>query len=127
VPGYVAVLAALEDGAEVHRFADLYGGPARLLRGRAAGLDLMVLDAPHLYSRPGGPYQDPSGRDWPENPGKNSRIFSFKGRPVRKLSKKSFGFGVGLSLFKHMGCSVSNSIGIVFSIYKIRTPYDQTP
>ncbi len=67
VPGYVAVLAALEDGAEVHRFADLYGGPARLLRGRAAGLDLMVLDAPHLYSRPGGPYQDPSGRDWPDN------------------------------------------------------------
>ncbi len=67
VPGYQAVLAALEDTSEAHGFADLYGGPARLLRGRAAGLDLMVLDAPHLYSRPGGPYQDPSGQDWPDN------------------------------------------------------------
>ncbi len=67
VPGYHAVLTALEDGAEAHGFADLYGGPARLLRGRAAGLDLLVLDAPHLFMRPGGPYQDPSGADWPDN------------------------------------------------------------
>ena len=51
----------------MHGFVDLYGGPARLLRGRAAGLDLLVLDAPHLYLRPGGPYQDPSGQDWPDN------------------------------------------------------------
>ena len=67
VPGYHAVLAALEQATETQAFADLYGGPGRLLRGRACGLDLMVLDAPHLYSRPGGPYQDPSGQDWPDN------------------------------------------------------------
>ena len=67
VPGYQAVLAALEAAAEVHAFADLYGGPAWLRRGRAGGLDLLVLDAPHLYRRSGGPYQDPSGLDWPDN------------------------------------------------------------
>jgi len=67
VPGYPAVLAALQEAAEAHYFADLYGAPARLLRGKATGLDVMVLDAPHLFLRPGGPYQDPSGQDWPDN------------------------------------------------------------
>ncbi len=43
------------------------GGPARLLAARAAGLDLFVLDAPHLYDRPGNPYLGPDGRDWPDN------------------------------------------------------------
>ena len=43
------------------------GGPVRLLSGRAAGLDLLVLDAPHLYARPGNPYLGPDGRDWPDN------------------------------------------------------------
>ena len=34
---------------------------------RAAGLDLLAIDAPHLYARPGGPYIGPDGRDWPDN------------------------------------------------------------
>jgi starch synthase len=67
VPGYPAVLAALEEAAEVHDFAELFGARARLVAGRAAGLELLVLDAPHLFARPGGPYQDPTGRDWPDN------------------------------------------------------------
>ena len=41
--------------------------PARVLAGRAAGLDLFVLDAPHLFDRPGNPYLGPDGRDWPDN------------------------------------------------------------
>jgi starch synthase len=67
VPGYPAVLARLAGAAPVHRFADLFGGPARLLRGQAAGLDLLAIDAPHLYARPGNPYLGPDGRDWPDN------------------------------------------------------------
>ena len=68
LPGYPAVLAGLADGDEtVLTWADLFGGPARLLRGRAGGLDLFVLDAPHLYDRPGQPYTAPDGRDWPDN------------------------------------------------------------
>jgi starch synthase len=67
VPGYPAVLDRLEVAEPVHHFAALFGGPARLLRGRAAGLDLLAIDAPHLYARPGNPYLGPDGRDWPDN------------------------------------------------------------
>jgi starch synthase len=66
LPGYPAVIAALRDVEVVHSFAQLHGAPARILTGRAAGLDLFVLDAPHLYARPGGPYGGPQG-DWPDN------------------------------------------------------------
>lgn len=67
VPGYPAVMAALEAGEPVHRFDHLFGGPARLVAGTAAGLKLFVIDAPHLYDRPGGPYVGPNGVDWPDN------------------------------------------------------------
>jgi len=66
-PGYPAVLAALQAADAVHEEADLFGGPARLLRGEAAGLDLLVVEAPHLYDRPGNPYTRPDGSDWPDN------------------------------------------------------------
>jgi starch synthase len=67
VPGYPAVVAALEDVRPVLADKDLFGGPARLLAGRAAGHDLLVIDAPHLFDRDGGPYVDPDGLDWPDN------------------------------------------------------------
>ncbi|MEO8345442.1 MAG: glycogen synthase GlgA [Betaproteobacteria bacterium] len=66
LPGYPAVLDALRDEATVHAIPHLHGGPARVLSGRAAGLDLFVLHAPHLYARPGGPYGGPGG-EWPDN------------------------------------------------------------
>ena len=56
VPGYPAVLRALRRAETALIRDDLFGGPARVLACRAAGLDLFVLDAPHLYARPGGPY-----------------------------------------------------------------------
>ncbi len=67
VPGYPAVLQALAGAEVVHVFPSLYDGPARLLAANVAGLELLVLDAPHLYQRPGNPYIDPSGHDWPDN------------------------------------------------------------
>lgn len=67
IPGYPAVLKALKDGHVAHEYADLMGGPARLLVGSAGSLELMVLDAPHLYDRPGNPYLGPDGKDWPDN------------------------------------------------------------
>jgi starch synthase len=66
LPGYPAVMTALEDAAAVHTLEQLHGAPARVLAGRAAGLDLFVLDAPHLYARPGNPYGGPDG-EWPDN------------------------------------------------------------
>jgi len=68
VPGYPAVMAAIEAPAVVREMEDLFGGPARILAGKAGALELFVLDAPHLFSRGGGPYADSGGRDWPDNP-----------------------------------------------------------
>ena len=67
VPGYPAVLEALEGAERVHGFPDLFGGPASLVAGRAGRLDLLALDAPHLYARAGGPYTAPDGTDWSDN------------------------------------------------------------
>src|SRR5690554_2641277 len=58
VPGYPQVLAAIEKGRSVASFDDLFGGPAELIAARVACLDLIVLDAKHLYDRPGGIYVD---------------------------------------------------------------------
>ncbi len=67
LPAYPGVLSGTGGGEVVHRWADLHGGPAALRRAEAAGLALLLLDAPHLYDRPGGPYADPSGADHPDN------------------------------------------------------------
>ncbi|MDH5265640.1 MAG: glycogen/starch synthase, partial [Betaproteobacteria bacterium] len=67
LPGYPMVLAALRDAETAYAYPALHGGPARLLAARAAGLDLFVLDAPHLYGRPGNPYVGPDGKEWPDN------------------------------------------------------------
>jgi starch synthase len=60
-------MAALKDAKPVHTYANLYGDPARLIRGRAHGLDIFALDAPHLFNRPGNPYLGSDGKDWPDN------------------------------------------------------------
>jgi starch synthase len=67
VPGYPTVMAKLADAQPTHAYDDLFGGPARILAGKAAGLDVFAIDAPHLYDRPGNPYVGPSGVDWPDN------------------------------------------------------------
>ena len=67
VPGYPKVMAALSSGREVHGFDDFFGEEARLVAGRAGGLDVIAIDAPHLYDRPGNPYLGPDGKDWPDN------------------------------------------------------------
>jgi starch synthase len=67
VPGYPAVLSALEGRKVLHRYGGLFGGDATLSAGQAQGVDLFVLDAPHLYARPGNPYLGADGKDWPDN------------------------------------------------------------
>ncbi|SHO59854.1 starch synthase [Pseudoxanthobacter soli DSM 19599] len=67
VPGYPAVMAALELRETLYSFPDLFGGRADLIGAHAAGLDLLVIDAPHLYARGGNPYVGYDGRDWPDN------------------------------------------------------------
>ena len=67
LPGYPAVMKALEEFEVAYASEKLFGGAARLLWGKARGLELFVLDAPHLYDRPGNPYLGPDGKDWPDN------------------------------------------------------------
>lgn len=67
VPGYPAVLSKIADAEVIHHFPDLFGGPARLLCAETRGLDLLVIDAPHLYERGGTPYLTPEGENWPDN------------------------------------------------------------
>ncbi|WP_181704129.1 glycogen synthase GlgA [Chthonobacter albigriseus] len=68
IPAYPGVIAKLGDPVEVARYAEVFGGPARLVQGATPeGLTVLALDAPHLYDRPGNPYLGPDGRDWPDN------------------------------------------------------------
>lgn len=68
IPGYPKVLDAVSAAGTALELPALFGGPARLLHASHRGLRLLVLDAPHLFGRPGGPYAGPDGRDWPDNP-----------------------------------------------------------
>ena len=47
-------------------------------------LDLFVLDAPHLFARPGNPYLTPEGTDWPDN-----------GRRFAALARMAWNIGIG--------------------------------
>jgi starch synthase len=47
---------------------DFFGGHARLISATAAGLDLLVVEAPHLYDRSGSIYLGADGHDWSDNP-----------------------------------------------------------
>ncbi len=67
VPGYPDVIQALSAAEELVHLRDFYGGPARVLGSSCNELDLLVLDAPHLFARPGNPYVTPDGADWPDN------------------------------------------------------------
>ena len=67
VPGYPAVMEAIRSAETLLAIDDLFGGDARVLRSAVADLDLLVLDAPHLFDRPGNPYTTPNGDDWPDN------------------------------------------------------------
>jgi starch synthase len=67
VPAYPAVMAKLAEAETAREYDDLFGGPARVLAGNAAGLELFAIDAPHLYDRPGNPYLGPDGLNWPDN------------------------------------------------------------
>ncbi len=67
LPGYPALMAALGGGRALRRIDDLFGGPARLQRGEAAGLDIIAIDAPHLFARTGNPYLAPDGGEWGDN------------------------------------------------------------
>ncbi len=67
IPAYPALAELIANGKTVAEFGDLFGGPARIAAVEAEGLQMLLLDAPHLYDRPGSIYLGPNGQDWPDN------------------------------------------------------------
>ena len=78
LPGYSDVLEQLTHIQTVGQCPALAEMPACSL-GLAAtkdGLPVYVLQCPQLYDRPGNPYGDASGRDWPDNDVRFGRLAS---------------------------------------------------
>lgn len=67
VPGYPQIMDAFKKKKAVHQYSQLQGGKASVHAVEISGLDLFVLDAPHLFDRPGGPYGNATSADWPDN------------------------------------------------------------
>lgn len=66
IPGYSQVRQHVT-GSPLHRFQNLLGATADLYAARVGEVDFLVLDAPALYDRAGGPYGDAAGRDFEDN------------------------------------------------------------
>ncbi len=68
VPGYPQVMDALKRRGRAANLPSLPGvPPAQLLAGKhPSGVQLFVIEC-DIYARPGKPYQDTAGRDWPDN------------------------------------------------------------
>lgn len=67
VPGYPALLTAARLCPPLMEFDNLLGERATLRHLLVEDLSLLVLDAPALYERGGGPYVDQDGNDHPDN------------------------------------------------------------
>lgn len=66
LPGYPAVIGAIGKRRRVAEL-DLLGHSANLISARVDASALYVLELPELYDRPGGPYLDETGVDFPDN------------------------------------------------------------
>jgi starch synthase len=70
MPGYCEVEETFA-GQPAGRFFEALPGldRVRLIRGQLPGYGVptWLLHCPALYDRPGGPYSDPAGEDWPDN------------------------------------------------------------
>lgn len=66
MPAYPSLSALMERAEPV---GEIFGinGTVHLLSVEADGIDLLLVDAPHLFRRPGGPYITEAGVDWPDN------------------------------------------------------------
>jgi starch synthase len=67
LPGYKPVMAKLVNPVRMMEFDDLFGVRAMIMACRMDGVQYLVLDAPDLFDRDGGPYTDASGTDHPDN------------------------------------------------------------
>lgn len=70
LPGLPAILDSLADLRGLCDIGPVFGAArVQLLQARMPGsqVPVYVVDAPYLFRRGGNPYQDSSGREWPDN------------------------------------------------------------
>ena len=68
LPCYPGVAERVQQRQTIAAFDDLFGGPATLARAQIDdGPPFVLVDAPHLYGRPGNPYLGPDGEDHADN------------------------------------------------------------
>lgn len=70
MPAYESALDRVHAPRVAAHLGAMLGIPSiRLIEGAMpdSGLPVWLLDCPALYLRPGTPYQDPNGGDWPDN------------------------------------------------------------
>lgn len=69
MPAYPDVVRQVDlDKADVVlAIPELFGATARVFAAKSEGCDLLLLDAPHLYDRTGGPYITSGGQDHEDN------------------------------------------------------------
>jgi starch synthase len=70
LPGLPAVMKGLPGARTIIDIGNCFGAMrVRLLLARMPGtkLPVYIVDAPYLYRRGGGPYQDAEGEPWPDN------------------------------------------------------------
>ncbi|GAB5378122.1 MAG: glycogen synthase GlgA [Acuticoccus sp.] len=84
LPAYPALARLAASGREVFRRDHLFLGTLRVVAAQAEGLDLLLLDAPHLFERPGNPYLEAPGRDH----GDNHRRFGALGLVAAALARE---------------------------------------
>lgn len=67
LPAYPGVKAKVGRLRKIHGYHDLLGEKAQLLETTVDSQRFILLDAPSLFDREGGPYSDTQGRDWDDN------------------------------------------------------------
>jgi starch synthase len=90
LPAYRSVLDQVHKIKVVAEFHVPYTqGKTKLLQTTLPDSDMVVylIDAPELFNRPGGPYQGPDSKDWPDNAGR----FALFGRVIRQISLNQAG------------------------------------
>src|SRR5690606_17488292 len=69
MPAYPSALEGVAELRTEFDFGEVLGHPVRLLRGvvRDSRIVVWIVDCPTLYRRPGTPYLDADGAEWPDN------------------------------------------------------------
>ncbi|MEP2532316.1 glycogen synthase GlgA [Shimia sp.] len=67
LPLYRQIAHLVEGAEQVFESETRFGGSVRVLAKREAGIDLLLVDAPHLYDRAGQIYLNEQGVDWADN------------------------------------------------------------